>query len=313
MDRPILVVGATGAHGGTGATVAQTLSQQGRHVRALARSTSARTAALEALGVEIVTGDLLDRRTLTSALKDVEAAYFTYPVAAGVLTAAANFASAARSARVERVVVMSMAVATPDGPSHFGRDHWLAEEVFNWSGLSCRFLRFISFFYENIFLLHHRDIVGDGIIKNSFADIALPWIAGEDAGKIAASALLHPDRFGDQSVVYPTGGFYYRHSELAEILSRQLGRTIRHETISEDEWCQRLLDLSAVDRRVNADMARHISALGAAFQGRMPPLNNVLQSIVGQSPRSFEEVIESSQRSLGGLVGNAQQTYPGEA
>ncbi len=261
-------------------------------MRALARSNNERTAALEARGIEIAIGDLFDRRSLITALKDVEAAYFAYPVAPGVINAAANFASAARSADVKRIVVMSMAVSNPDGPSHFGRDHWLAEEILSWSGLSCIFLRFTSFFYENIFLLHQSDIAGDGIMKNSFTDIPLPWISGEDAGKLAAAAILHPDRFGDKSVVYPTGGFFYRHSELAEILSERLGRTIRHETISADEWCKRLVDLSTVDRRVNADMARHISMLGAAFRGPMPPLNNLLQDIAGQSPLPFDEAVE---------------------
>lgn len=293
LGRPILVIGATGMHGGTGVAVAKTLLKSGVHVRALARSTNERTAALEALGIEIVTGNLLDRQTLIPSFKDVEAAYFAYPVAPGVINAAANFASAARSAGVKRTVVMSMAVSNPDGPSHFGRDHWLAEEVLSWSGLSCIFLRFTSFFYENIFLLHQRDIAGDGIIKNSFSDTPLPWIAGEDAGKLAAAALLYPDRLGDQTVIYPTGGFLYRHSELAEMLSKRIGRTIRHETISADEWCRRLVELSAAAPRVNIDMARHISALGAAFRRPMPPLNNLFQDLMGEPPLSFEEVLNS--------------------
>jgi len=293
MKQPILVVGATGVHGGTGRTVAELLLTQGRAVRVLARRDSERSAALAGLGAEIVLGDLLDRQSLIAALKDVEVAYFTYPVASGVVSAAANFASAARLNNVKRLVVMSMAVSHPDGPSHFGRDYWLAEEIFSWSGIACQFLRFVSFFYENIPLLHGRDIATEGVMKNAFLDNPLPWISGEDAGKFAAAAILNPDRFGSAAAIYPTGGFVYKHSDIAGIISHHLGRPIRHDIISEQEWCQRLIDLSLVDRRVNADMARHISALGAAFRGNMPPLNTMFEDMVGETPQSFEDAIKS--------------------
>src|SRR5689334_319713 len=135
--RPILVVGATGRHGGTGASVARLLRDRGLPVRALARSADERVAPLEARGAEIVTGDLHDRRSLKAALDGVEVAYFAYPVAGGIVDAAANFASAGRAAGLKRVVVMSMAVSNPDSASHLGRAQWIAEELLEWAGFSC--------------------------------------------------------------------------------------------------------------------------------------------------------------------------------
>lgn len=290
MPSPIFVIGATGMHGGTGLTVAKTLLENGGEVRVLARKETDRTAALEALGAEVCIGDLLDRRTLLPALKGVETAYFTYPVAPGVIDAAANFASAAQLVGVNRVVVMSMAVSNPHGPSHFGRAHWLAEETLRWSGLSCLFLRIVSLFFENIPLLHGRDILSSGLIRNSFSGEPLPWIAAEDAGNLAAAALLSPERFSS-TVLYPTGGFYYTHSEIAGMLSKHFGKTIRHEAIAEHEWRSELESLGTEIGLINADMARHIACLGTAMRGPMSPLNNLFKDIVGRDPISFEDAL----------------------
>lgn len=293
QDHPILVVGATGSHGGTGASVAQALRRQGVRVRALARTKGPRTAALEALGVEIATGDLHDRQTLLAPLEGVEVAYFAYPVAAGIVDAATNFASAARTAGLKRVVVMSMAVSRPDSPSHLGRAQWLAEEVLGWAGFSCLYLRFAAFFFENITLLHREDVLDDGVLRNSFVDLPFPWIAGEDAGKVAAAALLHPTRFGSIPAVYPTGGYQYRHSEIAELLGRHLHRRITHETIPQEDWVERLVTVGGNDARINPDMARHISALGAAFRGAIPPLNHMVEEVTQERPISFEQALAS--------------------
>ncbi|WP_238396796.1 NmrA family NAD(P)-binding protein [Mycolicibacterium sp. CBMA 234] len=128
--NPVLVTGATGRHGNTGEHVVRRLHEEGHHVRVLARELSERTELLQSLGAEVVIGDLHQRRTLIGALADVDLAYFTYPVAPGVVPAAANFAAAAREVgRRPRVVVMSMGAAQPDHPSELGRNQWLAEEV----------------------------------------------------------------------------------------------------------------------------------------------------------------------------------------
>ncbi len=127
--KPIFVVEALGRHGATGASVARLLLDQGHAVRALTRATDSTSQGLHSRGADIVIGDLHDRRTLIPALHEAEVAYFTYPIAAGIVDAAANFASAARDTQLKRVVVMSMAPANPQSPSSLGRAQWLAEEI----------------------------------------------------------------------------------------------------------------------------------------------------------------------------------------
>ena len=92
------------------------------------------------------------------------------------------------------------------------------------------------------------------------------WISGEDAGKLAIAALRFPERFGDKTEVYPTGTEKFTHTEVAGIIGPHLGRSLRHETISAEAWQTRLMELSKHDERINLDMARHISAVGAACE-----------------------------------------------
>jgi uncharacterized protein YbjT (DUF2867 family) len=241
---------------------------------------------------EIVVADLQDRRSLTPALEAVEIAYFTYPIAGGIVEAAANFASAARAAGLKRVVVMSMGPAHPESPSHLGRAQWLAEDVLEMSGLSCIHLRVVALFFENLELLHCEDVFADGIIRNSFPNVSMNWIAGSDAAKLAVAALLHPGRFGAKSAVYPSGGEKYTHAEVAQIIGRHIGRSVTHETIPVETWQERLMKLSRYDDRINMDMARHISVVGATM--RQPfPLNNLFETVTEERPMTLGEALSS--------------------
>lgn len=69
-NQPVLVVGATGFLGGQ---VVDALLARGRQVRALARPSSD-TTALEAKGVQVVRGDMLDPASLVAAMTGVDAA-----------------------------------------------------------------------------------------------------------------------------------------------------------------------------------------------------------------------------------------------
>ncbi len=291
--KPVLVIGATGRHGGTGAFVARSLLDRGVPVRAMTRKIDSRVEPAKALGAEIVTADLHDRSSLIKALDGVETAYFTYPITSGIISAAANFASAGRVTHLKRVVVMSMAPAHPESPSQ-----WIAEEVIESAGFSCLHLRIAAVFFENLELLHRADIEGDGVIRNSFADIAVSWIAAEDAGKIAVAALLYPERFGDKVAVYPGGHTQHSHSEIAGVIGNFVGRTLRHETISKDAWRDRIISLAGHDDRIDADMAGHISSVAASLTKPFPP-NDIFETVTGETPLSLAEVLETGRLSFG--------------
>jgi len=73
--------------------VVDRLLSRGRPVRALARTEDDRADGLRRRGATTVVGDLHDRASLVAAVDGVSAVYFAYPIAAGVIPAAANLAS----------------------------------------------------------------------------------------------------------------------------------------------------------------------------------------------------------------------------
>ena len=118
MSHPILVTGAAGGpQGSTGRLVAGLLLKQGIPVRAFVHKLDARSDELRQQGAEIVEGDLLNPASVQAAMKDVKRAYFTYPVADGLLEAATIFAATARDAGLELVVNNSQFQGTPDDPA----------------------------------------------------------------------------------------------------------------------------------------------------------------------------------------------------
>ena len=126
----MLVIGATGRHGGTGARVVERLQAAGRLVRALVRCDDERAQRLRESGVQTLVGDLHDRRTLLPALDGAGSVYVAYPVAAGTVDALANVASVIRELGSSPHVVMNgNGAADHNAPSGFARAHALAEEL----------------------------------------------------------------------------------------------------------------------------------------------------------------------------------------
>ncbi|HWO37816.1 MAG TPA: NAD(P)H-binding protein, partial [Candidatus Acidoferrum sp.] len=82
MSHPILVTGAAGGtQGSTGRLVASLLMEKGIPVRAFVHKLDARSDELRKQGADVVEGDLLNPASVQAAMRNVNRAYFTYPVA----------------------------------------------------------------------------------------------------------------------------------------------------------------------------------------------------------------------------------------
>ncbi|CAN5571258.1 NmrA family NAD(P)-binding protein [soil metagenome] len=312
-NSPVLVIGATGRHGNTGAHVVRRLREEGHPVRVLARQLSDRTDRLRELGADVVIGDLHQRASLAPALADVDRVYFTYPIAAGVVSAAANYAAAVREVdRHPRTVVMSMGPARADHPSDLGKGQWLAEQVLEWAGLDLVILRVAATFHPNILVLHGQSIREHDVIRNSFGVGPVPWISGQDAGELGVTALLHPERF-PKTVNYPLGSELFTHPEIAALLSELLNRPIRFEPVTKEQWREELIALSEKTGAevVNPAMAQHISSVGhgIARNGVGPGADPAtLQDLIGRPPVTLRSFLEANLDAFSALAPAAPAT-----
>jgi uncharacterized protein YbjT (DUF2867 family) len=148
--------------GGVGRGVLDQLRAWDVPVRGLVRRDDGRADELRGLGAEVVVGDLTRPETVAAALEGVGRMYFGMSVSPDHLLAATVVATVAREhAKLEVLVDMSQMTvsqmtATSTAESHHQRLHWLAEQVFDWSGLPMVHVRPTTFLDNPLFLPRWR-------------------------------------------------------------------------------------------------------------------------------------------------------------
>src|SRR5271163_1880612 len=194
----VLVTGATGF---TGRAAVDTALKLGLRVSALVHADDARAAALRARGVEVAIGDLSKMDSVRAALEGVRAAYFVYPIIPGIIDATAYFAQAAKEAGVGAIVNMSQISARRDSKSHAAQDHWIAERIFDWSGIPTTHLR-PTLFAE--WALYWTDQIKTGTLRLPFGTGRHAPITAEDQARVITNILLAPEQH--KGKIYPLYG-----------------------------------------------------------------------------------------------------------
>jgi uncharacterized protein YbjT (DUF2867 family) len=308
-QETVLVIGATGRHGGTGARVVERLQAAGRLVRALVRSDDERAERLRQSGVQTLVGDLHDRRTLLPALDGVDSVYVAYPVAAGIVDALANVASVIRELGTSpHVVIMASGAADPNSPSGIARAHALSEELLLQLGVNFTAVRGSAFFYENVLVLHAYAIRQIGVFANSFGESRPAWISGTDVADLCASALLDPQSHADTPIVYPPGHELLSQQEIADIVSEETGREVRYQHITADEWSRQLQ--AASGGLPNHSMIEHITTNAAMCENDTTILRkdidpSALAAASGRPPLTFRNFVRQHRTAFGALTANA--------
>jgi NAD(P)H dehydrogenase (quinone) len=289
-----LIVGAGGSHGATGNHVARQLLARAMPVRAFVRQADERADELRELGAEIAVGDIRDYDAVHAALDGVQRAYFTYPLADGLLLATATFAAAAKQTGLQSVVNMSQITARPDHASPAARQHWLAERVLDWSGIGVTHLR-PPFFLENLFNVAAPTVVTDGNIYLPYGQGRHAPIGGEDIARVAVGVLTDPAAHLGKTYV-PTGPASLSMVEQASVFSRVLGRPVEYVDIPVERWRQ---VLSHVDV-MTPWLIEHLSCVAESHQhGEFDAVTDVVETIGGVLPQSLEAFIRQNQTVFG--------------
>ena len=307
MKTPILVTGATGRHGGTGHAVVEKLLERGVPVRALVRTVDERATALEKQGVELAIGDYGNYASLQAALKGVEAAYFCYPVAAGINEAAGFFAGAGRSQGLQWIVDLSLATTRVNSPSPQGRAQCVTEQIFEWAGFGGVHLRIAAFFMENILLMDSTNIRTNRRISNSFGNTPLSWIAGADVGGVATELLVNPSVAPNR--VFIAGGVQkLTYGDIAATVGAVTGQKIDYDEVSPEQWRLQLLQgAKAAGVEVNERGIDHLVAQSVALKAspESPATDDVLR-ITGEPPLLFEKFAAKYSSRLGSQIARTE-------
>ncbi len=171
---------------------------------------------------------------MRTVVKRVRGAYFCYPIRPGILQATAYFSHAAREAGVDCIVNMSQISAREDSKSHAAQDHWLSEQVFDWSGITVTHLR-PTYFAEWLLIL--APMIRAGLLHVPFGTGRHAPIAAEDQARVIAGILENPT--AHRSHVYLLfGPVQFTYAEIAQVLSRVLKKDVHYKQVSIDTMLQ---------------------------------------------------------------------------
>jgi NAD(P)H dehydrogenase (quinone) len=282
MNR-ILITAATGR---TGNATAKLLLETGLSVRTLVRKEDERSKELARLGAETVTGDLRDFSSLRAAVKDVSRAYFVFPIGAGLIEATAYFAQAAQDAGIKAIVNMSQISAREDAKSHVAQNHWIAERLLDRTGIATTHLR-PTFFAE--WFLYYPAMIKSGVIRFPFRKGRHAPIAASDQARVIAAILQNPEPHKGKSYQL-FGAVEMDHSEIARQIGIALGKPMRYEAVSFDEFAD------AADNRLgkNEELSQHLEEVAIDYEnGIFSGMNHVVEQVGGQPPTDIQTFIRA--------------------
>jgi len=291
MAAPILVTGAAGEVGGIGRTLTQLLLERGHAVRALVRREDERAQALRELGAEVVQGDLLDLHAMHRAIAGCERVYFGMSVSPAYLEATVNVAAVALHHGVQAFVNMSQMTVSQMGitdttPSPQHKQHWLAEQALNWSGLPVVHVR-PTVFLEGFFLR----FAAPGIRRAN--ELALPMglgrtspISAFDVARVVAQILHEPAPHIGQ-IYNLTGPQVADLHFFAGEYSEALDRGIAYRDVDPQAWREQLLQW-----KLPTHLLEHVTAMAQLNrEGRYDRMTDDVQRLTGTPAIGLREFV----------------------
>jgi len=244
--RNVLVLGATGNQGGA---VVQALLKDGHNVTGVTRNIeSPKSQQLIEQGVKIVAADFSDKDSLSEIMKDAETVFaMTTPGWEGDVIAelqqGTNIVEAAKIANVPHFIYTSVSDADQStGIPHFDSKYELEKQLAA-SGLNYTIVA-PAYFMDNIFYPYVMDSVKkDGILRIAMpGDTKLQQISAEDIGRFVGVVVNEREKMFGQRI--NIAGDAISGNDVAEVLTKVLGKEVKYEGFSPDYLRQQSEDMA---------------------------------------------------------------------
>ena len=266
MKHNILVIGGTGK---TGRRVVENLTERGHNVRIGTRQNNPKF-------------DWDDPSTFAPALKGMDRAYIVfYPDLAvpGAKEAIAALTEAALKEGLEKVVLLSGKGET---------EAEACEEIVANSGLNYTLVR-ASWFNQNFSQGAFADYILAGHMALPMPEASVPFVDTTDIADVVTEVLLDDTYNGETITV--TGPKKITFSEVAEIISGKLGRTIQYQPISMEEFKDGLTQAGVPDSFIWLLGYLFTEVLG---HSENQTVSNDVERVLNRQPISFEEYAETT-------------------
>ena len=275
----------TGAAGKTGRYVIRELVEKGARIRALVHHKEYIERVEEIGAVEVVHGDLRDRRTMDQAVEGIRAIYHIPPnVHPDEVAIGKTVISASQSAEIEHFVYHSVVHPHIEAMPHHWQKMRVEEQLFS-CGLAFTILQPAAYM-QNI-LAQWDTLIGDGCYRAPYPlETQLSLVDLKDVAEVARLVLTEDGHSGATYELIGTKPM--SQVEVAQILSDGLGREVTAERTPIEVWEQGALDVGLGKYAIETLMQMFLYYEHHDFVGSP----QILSRLLGRPPTTLAEVIE---------------------
>lgn len=276
----------TGASGKTGKAILRAVSRRGLPARALVRHAAQMEELLTCGATEVVPGDLTNPSDLERAFHGVHVVYHICPnMHPEEEQIAANVIAAARQAGVSKFVYHSVMHPQTEEMAH----HWAklrVEGMIFQSGLPFSILQPCAYM-QNV-LAYLQPAREQGIYALPYApSTRISMVDLDDVAETAARVIAED---GHEYAIYELAGPQaLSQSEVAECLSRHLGREVHASLIDRADWKKNAQTNGMSDYAIRTLLGMFEYYEWYHFIGN----SNILSWLLGRSPHRFDEFLQN--------------------
>ena len=284
----VLITGATGQIGGD--TLRNLQADESITLVAAVRS-HAKAQPFTAQGIRTVIMDFDQEHTLAPALEGIDRALLVTGYTVDMLRQSKAFIDQAKKSGVQHMVHLGACGRDDTTIGHWAW-HQFVERYIEWSGFSFTHLR-PECFMQNLLSYDGTRAVINGVIEQYTGDARFSWVDGEDVARVAAQALLHPDRHAGQT--YRLGYDVQSYGDIAAIMSRVLGQPFRYDAQSPDVFVENMRAAGAEMAYMNCVHDNFTRMAARQIPGVEETFDNFSQ-ITGRQPVSWEDFVEKHRK-----------------
>ena len=266
----------TGATGNIGSLVVARLLERGERPRVFVRDPE-KARARWGDRVDVRVGDLADPRSLAAALAGASALFL---VNMGSDLDERDAAGAEVSKQAGARLIKLSTIDAREQNVGTGVWHARGEARVRASGVSFTFVQPSGFMSNALYWA--RSIKSEGVVRSATADGKIPFIHPQDIADVAVEALTTRDH--DGAALGITGPEALSYGEMTAKIGRAMGRTLRFETMTDEEARAQQIAWDAPAALVDA----RLSIFRAIREGRLAAVTDVVLRTLGRPPRPFD-------------------------
>ena len=273
----------TGASGTVGRAVLDEVRKSGEPFRAMYRSSD--DARKAPPGVSTVLADFADKNRLCPALQNVDAVYLVCSPIPQLVELENNGINACLEVGV-RHVVLNSALGAADYAKSFPSWHRKVEDKLKASKLSYTIVRPNSFM-QNLVAYNAPSIRAQNAFYAAMGNAKLSLIDVRDVAAVVAKALISPAEHSGKTYEL-NGPEAFTNAQIAEKISRAVGRPVEFVDIPEEEQRKTMLDMGMPEWQVTALLAlqQYYSILGKGGE-----VTRVLPDLLGRAPITLDQFL----------------------